>query len=204
MTNGMRGPGIFLAQFLREQPPFDTLDGLADWVARLGYIGIQIPTWDVRTIDLNAAATSPGYCDDYRGNLEAIGLTVTELAAPIQGQILAMHPAYEITFQSFYPTGLYDAQRVEWATRQLQQVIQASARMGTQTIPALTGGFAWHMAYPWPQRPSGLIAEAFQELARRWKPLLDLADENGLTFAFEPHPGSDVFDGATYEMFLEA
>src|SRR5205823_1728157 len=57
--------------------------------------------------------------------------------------------------------------------------------------------------YPWPQRPAGIVEDAFTELARRWLPLLDLAHENGLTFAFEPHPGSDLFDGATYERFLE-
>jgi sugar phosphate isomerase/epimerase len=204
LTNGMKGPGLFLAQFVRDEPPFDSLDGLAQWVARLGYKGVQVPTWDARMIDIEAAAASRGYCEDYQGGLRALGLEVTELAAPIQGQVLAMHPAYEIAFQGFYPEGLSDDRRGAWATEQLLKVIRATANMGLNTIPALTGGFAWHMAYPWPQRPEGLIEEAFRELARRWKPLLDAAHERGLTFAFEPHPGSDVFDGATWEMFVAA
>ena len=67
----------------------------------------------------------------------------------------------------------------------------------------MSGGFAWHMIYPWPQRPDGIIDEAFTELSKRWKPILDLANDKGITIGFELHPGSDLFDGVTYEMFLE-
>ena len=59
------------------------------------------------------------------------------------------------------------------------------------------------MVYPWPQRPDGIIEESFKELAKRWRPLLDLAHDNGTVFAYELHPGSDIYDGATYEMFLD-
>jgi sugar phosphate isomerase/epimerase len=200
----MKGPSIFLAQFLRDTPPFDTLEGLAGWAAAKGYRGLQIPTWDRRVIDLDLAAQSRGYCDDYLGRLRTHGLEVTELAAPIQGQVLAIHPAYADAFQPFYPTGLSAEARTDWATTELLKVIRASANMGMKTIPALSGGFAWHLAYPWPQRPPGLVEEAFRELARRWLPLLDQAHEQGLAFAYEPHPGSDIFDGATYERFLDA
>jgi sugar phosphate isomerase/epimerase len=106
-------------------------------------------------------------------------------------------------FDAFYPRGLSGAAITEWASARLREAIAASARLGTKTIPVLSGGFAWHMAYPWPQRPPGIIDESFAELARRWRPLLDAAGEAGLTFAFELHPGSDLFDGATFEMFLD-
>jgi sugar phosphate isomerase/epimerase len=76
--------------------------------------------------------------------------------------------------------------------------------MGTKCVPVLSGAFAWHLMYPWPQRPPGIIDEAFRELARRWRPILDLAHENGLTIGYELHPGSDIYDGATFEMFLDA
>jgi len=48
------------------------------------------------------------------------------------------------------------------------------------------------------------LEEGFKELAARWKPILDFADENGVDFAYELHPGEDLYDGATFEMFLEA
>jgi sugar phosphate isomerase/epimerase len=200
----IQGPAIFTAQFLRDQPPFDSFAGIVRWAAEKGYIGIQVPTWDSRMIDLDKAASSAAYCDDYRGALAEAGLLITELAAPLQGQTLAMHPAYADAFQAFYPPGLADFGRAAWAAEQLQKVIRASANMGLQVIPTLSGGFAWHMAYPWPPRPPGLIDEAFAELARRWRPLLDSAHDHGIAFAFELHPGSDLFDGATYEIFLDA
>lgn len=199
----IQGPGIFLAQFIDDDPPFNTLPGLARWSAELGYRGVQIPTWDKRVFDLALAAESHSYCDEIQATLAAEGLCITELGAQMQGQILALHPVYAEGFASFYPPGLSVRARQEWAGGQIEMVIKASSRLGTNTIPALSGGHAWHLAYPWPPRSADLVDEAFKELARLWLPLLDKANDSGLTFAFEPHPGSDVFDGATYERFLE-
>jgi len=199
----IKGPGIFLAQFLRDEEPYNTLDNICKWVAGLGYKGVQIPSWDPRTIDLDKAAESKDYCDDYKGKLAETGVEASEIAAHLQGQVLAIHPAYEVAFSPFYPDGLDAAGRVEWATDQLKKSVLAGANLGTKAVPVLSGGLAWHMMYPWPQRPAGLIDEAFKELAKRWMPVLDLAKDNGLTIAYELHPGSDIYDGATFEMFLE-
>ena len=199
----IKGPGIFLAQFLRDHEPYNNLKDISSWVAGLGYKGVQIPTWDKRVIDLDKAAESKSYCEDLQASLEKLGLEVTELAAHLQGQVLAIHPAYETAFGSFYPPGLDDAGRIEWATAELIKSVKVSANMGLKAVPVLSGGLAWHMMYPWPQRPAGLIDMAFKELYRRWKPVLDAAEKQGITIAFELHPGSDIYDGATFEMFLD-
>ncbi|HXK60416.1 MAG TPA: sugar phosphate isomerase/epimerase family protein, partial [Acidobacteriota bacterium] len=203
MPISMKGPAIFLAQFLRDTPPYNCIETLAAWAANLGYKGVQIPTWDPRVFDLDRASESQAYCDAYRELLEKHGLTVTELNTSLQGQVLAMHPVYAGLFQPFYPEGLSGSAVTEWATDRLRKTIAASRNLGTKTIPTLSGGFAWHLNYPWPQRPPGLVEEAFEELAKRWRPLLDAAHDAGISFAYELHPGSDLFDGATYEMFLE-
>ena len=54
----IKGPAIFLAQFMGDEAPFNTLEGVAQYMADLGYKGIQIPTWDPRCIDLKQAAES--------------------------------------------------------------------------------------------------------------------------------------------------
>jgi sugar phosphate isomerase/epimerase len=200
----MKGPGVLLAQFLRDEPPYDTLENIGGWVAGLGYQGVQIPAWDPRVIDLDQAAESVAYCDDYRGRLADLGLEITELATHLQGQVLAMHPVYEVGFEAFYPHGLSGSERTAWAADQLEKSIRASANLGIGAIPTFSGALAWHMIYPWPQRPPVVIEAAFEELARRWCPLLDMARDHGCTFAYELHPGSDLYDGATFEMFLEA
>ena len=199
----MKGPGIFLAQFLRDTPPYDNLGNIGRWVASLGYKGVQIPTWDSRVIDLDQAATSKAYCDDLKSALADIGLEITELAAHLQGQVLAMHPAYGVGFQAFHSEGLSEKERTAWATEQLQKAVRASVNLGTTSVPVLSGGFAWHLMYPWPQRPAGLIETAFKELYRRWRPVLDTARDSGITIAYELHPGSDLYDGATFERFLD-
>jgi sugar phosphate isomerase/epimerase len=199
----IKGPAIFLAQFLRDEEPFNTLEGISQWASSLGYIGIQVPAWDPRAIDLSKAAASKIYCDEYKGKLQETGIEVVELGAYLQGQVLAMHPAYTEMFSGFHPKGLNPKEVTAWAEEELKKVIKASVNLGTNNISAMSGGFAWQTVYPWPQRPDGMVDEAFTELAKRWKPILDLANENGITFGYELHPGSDLFDGITYEMFLE-
>ena len=199
----IKGPAILLAQFARDEVPYNSIEGLGKWVADMGYKGVQIPSWDSRLFDLETAAESQAYCDDYRSMLQKMGLEATELAAHLQGQVLAVHPAYEVMFAPFHPPDLQGEARTAWATQQLEKAIRASAKMGLDNIPVLAGGFAWHMAYPWPQRPQGIVEEAFAELCRRWRPLLDRAGDSGLAFTYELHPGSDLYDGATYEMFLD-
>lgn len=200
--NSIQGPAIFLAQFVRDEAPFNDFSAICRWAASLGYRGVQVPAWESRHIDLDTAAESGAYCDDFRTRLADSGLVLTELNASLAGQVLAIHPAYEVAFQPFYPAGLGDPERVVWATDRLTKTVRAAARLDTKCVPVLSGGLAWHLAYPWPQRPAGLIDEAFKELARRWRPILDLAAELGIAIAYELHPGSDLFDGHTFERFL--
>jgi len=199
----MKGPAVCLAQFIRDEPPFNGITTISKWFADFGFKGVQVPTLDPKFFDVEQAAESKTYCDDYRGMLAEVGVEVTELSGHLQGQVLAVHPAYEAMFEVFHPAGLRGEARTAWASDQLKKLVKASVNLGRDNIPALSGGFAWHMAYPWPQRPEGIIEEAFRELSRRWLPLFDFAQENGIVFTFELHPGSDVFDGATFEMLLE-
>src|SRR5689334_3794806 len=90
----LRGPGLFLAQFAGDSAPFDSLRSLAQWAAGLGYVGVQIPTWDARLFDLARAAESQTYCDEIAGTCKEAGIAITELSTHLQGQLVAVHPAY--------------------------------------------------------------------------------------------------------------
>jgi sugar phosphate isomerase/epimerase len=199
----IKGPAIFLAQFMDNDPPFDTIDNLARWAAGLGYRGIQVPA-DPRLIDLATAAESKDYCDDLRGRVQAFGVEITELSTHLQGQLVAVHPAYDTLFDGFAPAGLRGrpAARQQWAVEQLMLAARASANLGLAAHATFSGALAWPYVYPWPQRPAGLIEEAFAELGRRWLPILDAFEEAGVDCAFEIHPGEDLHDGATFERFL--
>ena len=200
----IKGPAIFLAQFESEQAPFNSLETIADWVAGLGYKGIQIPSWAGQLFDLELAADSQTYCDEITGMLADKGLAITELSTHLQGQLVAVHPAYDAQFDGFAPASVHGnpAARQAWAVEQLKLAARASRNLGLSAHASFSGAFAWPYFYPWPARPAGLVEDAFDELARRWKPILDVFDENGVDVAYEIHPGEDLHDGVTFEMFL--
>ena len=202
----IKGPGIFLAQFAGDAAPFNTIKGMAEWAAGLGFTGVQIPTWDQRLFDLKLAAESQSYCDEVAGAVGQAGLAITELSTHLQGQLVASHAAYDVLFQSFAPQELAEdlKGRKAWAVEQLRWAAKASRNLGLKAHATFSGALAWPFFYPWPHRPAGLIDEAFEELGRRWLPILRAFDEAGVDVCFELHPGEDLHDGATFERFLDA
>lgn len=199
------GPAVYLAQFAGDAPPFNSLAAIGRWAADLGFQGVQVPSWDTRLFDLRAAAESDAYCDDVKGVLADAGVVVSELSTHVQGQLVAVHPAYDRLFDGFAAPEVRGnpGRRAEWAGQQLRLAARASRRLGLSRLATFSGALAWPYLYPWPQRPAGLIETAFAELAARWRPLLDACDEAGIDACFEVHPGEDVHDGETFEMFLE-
>jgi len=201
----IKGPAIFLAQFAADHAPFNKLDDIARWAANLGYEGVQIPSWDARLFDLKRAAESKEYCDAVRGVLSQHGLTATELSTHLQGQLVAVHPAYDAAFDGFAAESVRGnpAARQTWAVEQLKYAAKASGNLGMKAHVTFSGALAWPYMYPWPQRPAGLIETALDELAARWMPILDAFDAAGVDLCFEIHPGEDLHDGITFEMFQE-
>jgi sugar phosphate isomerase/epimerase len=201
----IKGPAIFLAQFAGDAAPFNSLAGIAGWAAGHGYKGVQLPSWDARLFDLNRAAESTGYCDEVKGTLKNAGVELTELSTHLQGQLVAVHPAYDTAFDGFAAPEVRGnpAARQQWAVDQLLLAAKASRNLGLKAHVTFSGALAWPFVYPWPQRPAGLVETAFDELARRWTPILDAFDAAGVDLCYEIHPGEDLHDGVTYEMFLE-
>jgi sugar phosphate isomerase/epimerase len=201
----LKGPGIFLAQFMGDEAPYNSLESICKWVASLGFTGVQIPTWDSRCIDLQKAAESKTYADEIKGIVNAAGLEITELSTHLQGQLVAVNPAYDALFDGFAPANVRNnpTARTAWAVQQLKYAAKASKNLGLDAHATFSGALLWHTVYPWPQRPAGLVETGFTELAKRWLPILNEFDENGVDVCYEIHPGEDLHDGVTYEMFLE-
>ena len=201
----MKGPAIFLAQFLSDEAPFNTLENICTWAASLGYTGVQIPTWDKRIIDLDLAAESKTYCDELTGKVREHGLDISELSTHLQGQLVAVNPAYDTMFDVFAPENLHGKpkERQKWAVDQVKKAGLASKHLGLKAHATFSGALAWHTVYPWPQRPDGLIDMAFDELAKRWKPILDHFEDCGVDLCYEIHAGEDLHDGITFERFLD-
>lgn len=201
----IKGPGIFLEQFIGNEEPFNSLGSICKWAKNLGFVGVQIPTLNAKFIDLQKAAESKTYADEIKGVVNNCGLEITELSTHLQGQLVAVNPAYDSLFDGFAPEGYRKnpKARQQWAVQQLKYAAKASQNLGLNAHATFSGALLWQTVYPWPQRPQGLVEEGFKELAKRWLPILNVFDECGVDVCYEIHPGEDLHDGITYEMFLE-
>ena len=201
----LKGPGLFLAQFMGDTAPFNSLKSICQWAKQLGFVGVQIPSWDARCIDLKKAAESKTYAQEIKGIIKECGLEITELSTHLQGQLVAVHPAYDQLFDGFAPEAVRNnpKARTEWAVQQLKYAAKASQHLGLNAHATFSGALLWPTVYPWPQRPAGLVEAGFKELATRWLPILNTFDEQGVDCCFEVHPGEDLHDGISYEMFWE-
>ena len=201
----IKGPAIFLAQFAGDEAPFNSIRSICEWAAGLGFKGVQVPSWDSRMMDLEKAASSKDYCDELRGIANDAGVEITELSTHLQGQLVAVHPAYDAAFDGFAAEAVRGnpKARQAWAVEQLMLAAQASKHLDLTSHVTFSGALAWPYFYPWPQRPEGLVETAFDELAKRWKPILAAFEEVGVDLCYEVHPGEDLHDGVTFEMFLE-
>jgi len=202
----IKGPAIFLAQFLGDEPPFNNLKSICKWASSLGYAGVQIPAWDARVIDIKKAAESKDYAAEIKETVESCGLQITELSSHLQGQLVAVHPAYDVLFDAFAPKELHNnpKERTKWAVNQMKYVAKASKNLGLKAAATFSGALLWQTVYPWPQRPAGLVEDGFAELAKRWLPILNEFDKAGVDLCYEIHPGEDLHDGITFERFWDA
>src|ERR1700726_431562 len=140
----IKGPAIFLAQFAGDAVPFNNLAAIAGWAADHGYKGVQLPSWDARLFDLARAAESTGYCDEVKGTLKNAGVELTELSTHLQGQLVAVHPAYATPFDGFpapEARGRPPA-RQAWAVNQLLLAAKASRNLGLKAHVTFSGSLA--------------------------------------------------------------
>ena len=181
----IKGPAIFLAQFIGDTEPYNTLPGLAKWASGLGYRGVQLPSWADHISENN--------------------LELTEIASHLTGQLVAVHPAYDELFDNFAHESVKgnSSARQEWAINKMMNVAKASKNLGLDAAGTFSGALAWPFIYPFPQRPAGLVEEAFDELSKRWMPILNEFENNGIDLCYEIHPSEDLHDGSSFEMFLE-
>lgn len=202
----LKGPAIFLAQFASDEAPFNSLKSICQWAASIGFKGVQIPTWDKRLFDLDLAAQSQQYCNEVAATVADARLQITELSTHLQGQLVAVHPAYDHMFDGFAPEDKRGnpSARTEWAVQQLMYAAKASNRLGLKNHASFSGALLWQTMYPWPQRPAGLVEQGFAELAKRWLPILNEFDKQDVNLCYELHPGEDLHDGITFERFLAA
>ena len=157
MATNIKGPGIYLAQFASDTAPFDSWASITKWAGGLGFKGVQIPSWDKRIFDMDKAAESQTYCDEIAGVARENGVSITELGTHLQGQLVAVHPAYDEAFDGFAPEAFRKnpKARQAWAVEQMKLSAKASKRLGLKSNVSFPGALAWPFPVPMAAAPGG-------------------------------------------------
>jgi len=123
----------------------------------------------------------------------------------LQGQLVAVHPAYDVAFDAFAPAQVKSnpKARQAWAVDQLMKAAAASRRLGLAASVTFSGALAWPYLYPWPQRPPGLIETAFDEARQTVEADPRCLRQRGRRPLFmKSIRARTSSNGATFEMFL--
>lgn len=171
MTN-IKGPAIFLAQFAGDAAPFNSLDSICKWAAKLGFKGVQMPSWDKRLFNLAQAARSKAYCEDVQATAAKHGITITELSTHLQGQLVAVHPAYDAAFDGFADPKVRGnpKARQQWAVDQMMLAAKASKNMGLTEHVTFSGALAWPYFYPLAAAPGGIGRDRLRRVGEALAP----------------------------------
>jgi hypothetical protein len=90
------------------------------------------------------------------------GLVISELSTHLEGQLVAVHPAYDDAFDGFAPPSVRanPQARQAWAIETPHQAAAASQRLGLTAHATFSGSLAWPF-YPWPPHNRQRFEEAF-------------------------------------------
>lgn len=203
MTPNLKGPGVFLAQGWGK-PGWQTLEESARTAASLGYRGLQCHLWNGGPIDLELAAASTAYCDKLQDVATKAGCPIVELANHCDWQLVRCAPAYLKLHQWPAPKSIHGnaVALAAWGQQRAKLSVAAAKNFGFSRVGGFSGSSIFHLVYPWPQRPKGLVEAAYHALSKAWMPVFDFADQLDVDVCFELHPGEDLMCGGTFNAFL--
>ncbi|MGH7443260.1 MAG: sugar phosphate isomerase/epimerase family protein [Longimicrobiales bacterium] len=182
--------------------PLDELAAKAqDW----GYDGLELACWGDH-FDVRRALAENEYCAERRGLLAEYGLEVFAVSNHLVGQ--AVCDPIDDRHRSVLPAHVWGDGDPEGVRRraaaEMIATARAAARLGVRVVNGFTGSPIWHLLYSFPPVPPAAIDAGFAEFAARWRPILDVFSEVGVSFALEVHPTEIAFDIVTAERALAA
>jgi sugar phosphate isomerase/epimerase len=182
------------------------LDTVAQHASEWGYDGLELACWGDH-FDVHRALTEPGYIKGRHELLDKYGLRCWAISNHLTGQAVCDHPIDErhqgILSERIWGDG--DPEQVrQRAAAEMGDTARAAAAFGVQTVIGFTGSSIWHMVAMFPPVPESMIEAGYADFARRWNPILDVFDAEGVRFAHEVHPSEIAYDFWTTRRALAA
>lgn len=178
------------------------LKKVCETMSEMGYDGLELGLVGDH-FDVEKAAKSKAWCDDFKGRLAEHGLGCWALATHLQSQLVC--DEYDSRHAQFAPKALRGDPKAmrAWAVRTMKLVAKAARNVGAEVVTGFTGSSIWRYLYSFPPVTREMISDGYRAFAKAWKPILDVFAENGVKFALEVHPTEIAFDIASAQRALE-
>ncbi|MFD8568549.1 sugar phosphate isomerase/epimerase family protein [Streptomyces sp. NPDC057694] len=183
--------------------PFEEVARLA---SQWGYDGLEIAASGDH-LDLARAEEDPDYLPAKQAVLDRYGLKVWAISHHLGGQAVCDDPIdfrhQAILRPSVWGDGDEEGVR-QRAAEDMKRAARVARRLGADTVVGFTGSKIWKYVAMFPPVPQSVIDDGYEDFARRWNPILDVFDAEGVRFAHEVHPSEIAYDHWTSVRTLEA
>lgn len=179
------------------------LEELLGKVKAFGYDGVELACWGDH---FDVSRADAAYCEARRSLLASAGLQCHALSSHLVGQAVCdrideRHKT--ILSESIWGDGDPEGVR-QRAAAEMIRTSEAARRLGVGVVNGFTGSSIWHLAYSFPPVLPGQIDAGYEDFAKRWTPILDAFQKNGVKFALEVHPTEIAFDISSSDRALRA
>lgn len=182
------------------------LEVLAEKAKSFGYDGLELACWGDH-FEVDKALSDDGYVKSRWAILEKHGLTCYAISAHLVGQCVCDDPIDE-RHKGILPPYVWGDGDPEGVRQRAAQEVANTARaakvMGVKVVNGFVGSSIWKYFYFFPPTAPDMVEKGFADFARRWNPILDVFDEQGVRFALEVHPTEIAYDIVTAKKALEA
>jgi sugar phosphate isomerase/epimerase len=181
------------------------LEDLAAKAAAWGFDGLELACWGDH-FEVDRALAEQGYLEQKRALLERHGLRCWALGAHLVGQ--AVCDPIDARHEAVLPPEVWGDGDPEGVRRRAAQRIQDTARaaaaFGVTQVNGFTGSSVWHMLYSFPPNDFEEIERGYGDFAKRWAPIVDAFEREGVRFGLEVHPTEIAYDFVTTRRTLAA
>ncbi len=178
---------------------------MCEKTASFGYDGIELACWGDH-FEVDKALTEKDYVENKKKQLEKHGLGCWAISSHLVGQ--AVCDLIDERHQAILPPYIWGDGKPEGvrerAAEEMIKTAKAAKKLGVSVVNGFTGSSIWHLLYAFPPVTPAMIDAGYEDFAKRWKPILDAFQAEGVKFALEVHPTEIAFDIVTAERALEA
>ena len=181
------------------------LKTLAEKTGQWGFDGLELACWGDH-FDVQRALNEPGYLQSRWDILNQHNLKCFAISNHLVGQ--AVCDPIDLRHKEILPAHVWgdgDPEGVhQRAAKEMMDTARAAAKFGVTQVNGFSGSSIWHLLYSFPPNDFAEVEKGYGDFARRWNPIIDVFDKEGVKFGLEVHPTEIAYDFVTTRKTLDA